>query len=203
MRRLIWASGSAVVLSASLALAALTQSTSDNWGGYADLGSAEHYSKVKSSWIQPTVTCNPNISGYQWTVWWVGIDGWGSNDVLQAGTETQITQVLWFTITSVYTWWEWFPAGEVAITNLPVSPGDVMYCLICADSPTHATVSFSNQSQGVGTRFDITPPAGTTLVIFSAKVTSAALSPWASMRYASDAAMRAASRYFDGRFPPA
>jgi hypothetical protein len=83
--------------------------------------------------------------------------------VLQAGTETQITKFWIFTSTQVYAWWEWFPAGEVKISNLPVSPGDVMYCLICADSTSHATVSFSNQSTGVGTRFDITPPSGTTL----------------------------------------
>jgi hypothetical protein len=100
---------------------------------------------------------------------WVGIDGWGSNDVLQAGTETQITEVLWFTFANVYTWWEWFPAGEVAITNLPVSPGDVMYCLICVNSTTSATVYFSNQATGVSTNFTITAPSKTTLAGNSAE----------------------------------
>ena len=46
---------------------------------------------------------------------WVGIDGWNSADVLQAGTETQVTEILWFRIKNVYVWWEWFPSGEVAI----------------------------------------------------------------------------------------
>jgi hypothetical protein len=99
----------------------------------------------------------------------VGIDGWGSGDVLQAGTETEITEVLWFTISNVYTWWEWYPAGEVAITNLPVSPGDVMYCLICVNSTTSATVYFSNQATGVSTNFTITAPSGTTLAGNSAE----------------------------------
>jgi len=57
--------------------------------------------------------------------------------------ETQITKVLFITIKQVYTWWEWFPAGEVKISNLPVSAGDVMYCLICADTMSHATVYFT------------------------------------------------------------
>jgi hypothetical protein len=38
-----------------------------------------------------------------------------------------------------------------------------MYCLICATSTNQATITFSNQSIGVGTRFDITAPSGTSL----------------------------------------
>jgi hypothetical protein len=93
----------------------------------------------------------------------VGIDGWGSNDVPQAGTETQITKIWFITARSVYTWWEWFPSGEVAISNLPVSAAEVLYCLICADTTSHATMYFSDQSQGVGTQFEVTAPRGTTL----------------------------------------
>jgi hypothetical protein len=58
---------------------------------------------------------------------------------------------------------------EVAITNLPVSPGDTMYCLICVNSTTTATVYISNQSSGVSTRFTITAPSGTKLVGNSAE----------------------------------
>jgi hypothetical protein len=142
--------------------AALANATSGNWSGAADFSArGKPYKWVAGQWTVP----NPHASGAgsYYASEWVGIDGWGSSDVLQAGTETQITQVLWFTITSVYTWWEWFPAGEVAITNLPVSPGDVMYCLICVNSATSATVYFSNQATGVSTNFTITAPSGTTL----------------------------------------
>ena len=84
----------------------------------------------------------------------------GVRDVLQAGTETEIIDVGIFSFTQVYAWWEWFPAGEVAITNLRVSPGDVMYCLICVNSTTTATVYISNQSSLVTTSFSITAPRG-------------------------------------------
>lgn len=140
----------------------LANATSGNWSGAADFSAkGKPYKWVAGQWTVP----NPHApgSGSYYASEWVGIDGWGSSDVLQAGTETQVTEVLWFTFASVYTWWEWFPAGEVAITNLGVSPGDVMYCLICVNSTTSATVYFSNQSTGVSTNFTITAPSGTTL----------------------------------------
>jgi len=140
----------------------ITNATSNNWSGAASFSPAgKPYRFVGGQWTVPSP--NATDDGAYYASQWVGIDGWNSSDVLQAGTETQITKLWFFRSTQVYTWWEWFPAGEVRISNLPVSPGDVMYCLICADSTTHATVSYSNQSQGVGTRFDITPPSGTML----------------------------------------
>jgi hypothetical protein len=140
----------------------IANATSSNWSGAAAFAPASKpYRFVGGQWTVPSP--NATADGAYYASEWVGIDGWNSRDVLQAGTETAITKVLWFRVTQVYTWWEWFPAGEVRISNLPVSPGDVMYCLICADSTTHATVYFSNQSQGIGTRFDITPPKDTTL----------------------------------------
>ena len=144
------------------AAAAPANATSNNWSGAADFsGRGTPYTWVAGQWTVP----NPHApsAGSFYSSQWVGIDGWNSSDVLQAGTETQITQILWFTVTNVYTWWEWFPAGEVAITNLPVTPGDVMYCLICVNSTTSATVYFSNQASGVSTSFTITAPRGTTL----------------------------------------
>ena len=142
--------------------AAVSNATSNNWSGAAVFSPAgKPYGFVGGQWTVPSP--NTLTDGAYYASEWVGIDGWNSSDVLQAGTETQITKVLFITIKQVYAWWEWFPAGEVKISNLPVTAGDVMYCLICADTTTHATVYFSNQSQGVGTRFEITPPQGTRL----------------------------------------
>lgn len=144
------------------AVPGIANATSNNWSGAAVFSpAAKPYRFVGGQWTVPSP--NTTAQGSYYASEWVGIDGWNSKDVLQAGTETAITKASFLTFTQVYTWWEWFPAGEVRIGNLPVSPGDVMYCLICADTTTHATVSFSNQSQGVGTRFDITPPNGTAL----------------------------------------
>jgi hypothetical protein len=154
------ASGKAI--KARSASPAVSNPTSTNWSGATVFSSAgKPYGFVGGQWTVPSP--NSTADGVYYASEWVGIDGWNSSDVLQAGTETQITKVLFITIKQVYTWWEWFPAGEVKINNLPVSAGDVVYCLICADTATHATVYFTNQSQGVGTRFEITPPSGTRL----------------------------------------
>lgn len=142
--------------------AGVANASSTNWSGALAFPPAgKSFSFVGGQWTVPSP--NTQVDGAYYASEWVGIDGWGSNDVMQAGTETHITKILFLTFTEVYTWWEWFPAGEVKISNLPVSAGDVMYCLICADTTTHATVYFSNESDGVGTRFEITPPARTTL----------------------------------------
>lgn len=147
---------------ADVAEPVVSNATSSNWSGAAVFApTGKPYRFVGGQWTVPSP--NSTDDGTYYASEWVGIDGWNSSDVLQAGTETQISKVWIITSTQVYAWWEWYPAGEVKIANLPVSPGDVMYCLICADSTTHATVTFSNQSTGVGTRFDITAPSGTSL----------------------------------------
>jgi hypothetical protein len=155
------AAGRAV--SARLSSGGVANATSSNWSGAAHFSPAgKPYGFVGGQWTVPSPNSTPD--GAYYASEWVGIDGWGSSDVLQAGTETQITKVWFITAKQVYAWWEWFPSGEVKISNLPVSAGDIMYCLICADSDTHATFYYSNQSQGVGTRFDVTAPGSTKLM---------------------------------------
>lgn len=149
-------------LTAPAAGETISNATSNNWSGAAVFPpQGKPYRFVGGQWTVPSP--NTAADGAYYASEWVGIDGWGSPDVMQAGTETHVTKILFITSRQVYAWWEWFPAGEVAINNLPVEAGDVMYCLICADTTSHATVTFSNQSQGVGTRFDITPPKGSSL----------------------------------------
>jgi hypothetical protein len=147
----------------------VVNATSTNWSGsVAFAPSGNTYRFVLGSWTVP----NPYAPGYGafYASEWVGIDGWGSNDVFQAGTETQVVKVPIFgEFRSVYAWWEWFPAGEVAIGNLGVSPGDFMTCLMCVNSSTTGTVYFSNLSTNVSTTFTITAPSGTTLVGNSAE----------------------------------
>jgi hypothetical protein len=152
----------------SKASAKLANATSTNWSGSVALPPTNRMFRwIEGQWTVP----NPHARaiGSYYASEWIGIDGWGSGDVLQAGTETAIVDIGIFTATQIYAWWEWYPAGEVAITNLAVSPGDIMYCLICVNSTTTATVYISNQSSSVTTSFTITAPKGTTLVGNSAE----------------------------------
>jgi hypothetical protein len=92
---------------------------------------------------------------------WVGIDGANedSNDILQAGTTQLLVNRFGFPPEYLsFACFEWFPALPVTITNFPVSPGDTMYCTICANSPTEAVVRLLNVTSGVATVFIKTAP---------------------------------------------
>ena len=47
-----------------------------------------------------------------------------------------------------FAWFEWFPAAACTISNLNVSPGDVMYGLICVYTSTEAAVYLGNMTTG-------------------------------------------------------
>lgn len=98
----------------------VANATSSNWSGsVAGPPANRTFGWIEGQWTVP----NPHApaTGSYFASEWVGIDGWGSGDVLQAGTETEIVDIGFFKVSQVYPWWEWFPSGEVAITNLPVS----------------------------------------------------------------------------------
>lgn len=147
--------------------------TSPNWSGAVQFsGGGATYTWVAGKWT----TTAPNLTNYDgnapepwYEATWIGIDGYTSPDVLQAGTTTYVPSVLGGPVVFQYAWWCWFPAKLVVISNLRVSPGDVMYCLICVQDNTDATVQLSNLTTGVATRFAITPPKGTTLAGDSAE----------------------------------
>jgi hypothetical protein len=145
--------------SAREAHAGVADETSGNWSGsvhYAAAGDSCTY--VVGYWTVPDVVVSG--SGDQYCATWIGIDGDRSSDVLQVGTEQEIIGGAHHT----YVWWEWYPQSEVAITNLAVSPGDVMYCLICVHSPTSAGFYIKNETTGDYVSFNQNAPAGTAVV---------------------------------------
>lgn len=143
--------------------------TSTNWAGAIQLGTLDlPYTFVAAQWTVPEIafnTSNPPPADTYWAAEWIGIDGWFSGDVLQAGTMTQlVVKSGTFAQVSVeretWAWWCWFP-DPMAISNMSVSPGDVLVCLICADDTmAGATIYLTNLTTGVGTRFHVTPPSG-------------------------------------------
>lgn len=59
------------------------------WSGYVLTGNAQSFLAVSATWIQPTVSCpTPNAR----VSMWVGIDGFGSPTVEQAGTVVVCTR---------------------------------------------------------------------------------------------------------------
>jgi Peptidase A4 family len=141
--------------------AATDNATSTNWSGSASFVSAgDSVTWVEGAWIVPDPADPKGGKSAYYSSAWVGIDGWNSPDVLQAGTESEFVGGT----KRVYAWWEWYPNFEVSISNFPVSPGDTMYCLICVSSSTTATIYLTNDNTDQTMSFSITAPSGTSLV---------------------------------------
>ena len=79
-------SGTAARAGAAGAVNATVQST--NWSGYAAQASGTTFSDVPGSWVQPAVGCTSRQK--QYSSFWVGIDGWGTPDVVQAGISSSV-----------------------------------------------------------------------------------------------------------------
>jgi hypothetical protein len=147
--------------SGAVRAAAVENATSTNWSGSAVFAAAgDKFGWVEGEWTVPDPSDPKGGKSSYYSSAWIGIDGWGSGDVLQAGTESSLVNGS----KKVYAWWEWYPNYEVAISNFPVSAGDTMYCLICVNSPTTASIYLTNDSTDQSTSFNITAPSGTTLV---------------------------------------
>ena len=97
---------------------------SPNWSGYV-LQSGGPFTGVTGQWTVPTIAANsPN--GMSST--WVGIDGWGNQTVLQAGTEQDMGDPFpLFSGATYFAWYELFPAAPHNIgSNYKVAPGDAI-----------------------------------------------------------------------------
>ena len=96
------------------------QFTSRNWDGYityaADQGT--DFNVVKSTWVQPAVTCPaPNA----WAVFWVGLDGWWNATVEQGGSSAQCKNG----VPHYALWWEMYPTNAIQLANT-ISAGDTI-----------------------------------------------------------------------------
>ena len=83
------------------------------------------------TWNVPFVTSEPG--GKTYSSMWVGLDGDGETDLVQAGTGQEATNInlgfIQFTLTSYYAWTEFLPQqpNEQVISNFTVNPGDEIF----------------------------------------------------------------------------
>ncbi|MGA3212294.1 MAG: G1 family glutamic endopeptidase [Terriglobales bacterium] len=113
--------------------------TSTNWGGYAVTGT--DFTSAEGSWIVPTVTCT---SGDQYSAFWVGLDGYSSTTVEQTGTSADCAGKK----ASYYAWYEFYPAGSVEITSVPVKPGDKITASVTWNSGSSFTTKITDETTG-------------------------------------------------------
>jgi hypothetical protein len=150
--------------------AAGANGTSTNWSGYALVNSqtsrtnASFYFLI-ADYVVPVAeqAFGACTGSYDYSSSWIGIDGYNSSDVLQAGTEADAycsgtTKAAYYAA-----WYEWYPFSEVRIGSFPVSPGDDMFVEVWSTSATvgHAYIVNYNTNQTVDLTFNA--PSGTTL----------------------------------------
>lgn len=117
-------------------------SRSTNWSGYAAYNST--FNRAKGDWFVPQVNCS-SVKGQQLaiTTAFVGIDGYDSNTVEQAGTDSDCVG----RNSSYVAWYEFYPDRAIFLdqgTN-PVSPGDPMHAEVSVSGST-ATLHLQNLS---------------------------------------------------------
>lgn len=152
-------------------LRASAQTTaSTNWtgeslvNGVASFGSGA-FNQALGLWVIPSVqqpvgTCG----GTDVSAIWVGLDGFGaSSDVLQAGTEGDVSCVNSDSTPTIYPWFEWFPDYSFEITNFPLAVGSSVFVSVEATSATTGQAMIVNLQTGAYTTTPITPPSGTRL----------------------------------------
>ncbi len=112
---------------------------SENWSGYAVTGS--DFTNAEGSWTISTVDCSLTPNSY--SAFWVGIDGYSSSTVEQTGTIAYCNG----SKAEYYAWYEFYPAGSVEITSVPVSPGNQISAKVVY-SGKEFTTTITNETTG-------------------------------------------------------
>jgi hypothetical protein len=116
---------------------ALLQST--NWSGVADTGGT--YTSVTGSWKVPTVKA---ASGNRFASDWVGIGGFSTGDLIQAGTSEQRVGG----VNQYNAWTEILPASEVVIPGFTIHPGDAMTVTVKKGTGNSWTITVKDATSG-------------------------------------------------------
>jgi hypothetical protein len=122
--------------------------TSGNWSGYEAQAAKGSYEGVQGEWKVPTIVFGEN--GYTtWSAFWIGLDGDGTTDLIQAGTEQNYTEMGSFTATNYYAWTQLLPnqPNEQQV-SLSINPGDDIFVQVLAPAGLEPCDLLYNKTQG-------------------------------------------------------
>ena len=156
--------------------ATATNLTSTNWSGAVlQAPSGNSFSTVSAQWTVPTVS-QVAVRGATTTdvASWVGLDGYGSKDVAQAGIQETVTTGANGKTTASYSAWdEWYPAGSntVSASAFKVDPGDTVKISVetTGAGATKATFLYDDVTTGQTYQTSLAAPGGTKLTGNSAE----------------------------------
>ena len=102
---------------------------SSNWTAGEIRQSGSPYVLTYGSWNVPAIT-QVRTTIAQESSLWVGLDGDGSADVVQDGTDQNAycfyQNLTMYCYTAYEAWVEWYPASAVYISNFPIANGDLI-----------------------------------------------------------------------------
>ena len=149
-----------------LAPADVTTEYSPNWSGGLVFNPtpSEPFTWVQGEWVVPSVTPPAGGDGFWASVAWVGVDGYGSSDVMQLGTAQFVTSSNGSVSTETFAWIEWYTYGWQQL-SFSVNPGDTIFAYIqsngVVDGVLQAQGSIVNETQGTSTTPVVSAPPGT------------------------------------------
>jgi hypothetical protein len=120
------------------------------------LSPPEPANTVFAEWVVPKINTSTKESGSQTVGFWVGLGGWNTGQVLQAGTAATLDG----NSVTYWAWTEWFPAGY-KVANLAIEAGDTVSVLVCAPQSDHGYVSMMNHRTNVAISVGVSDPNGT------------------------------------------
>ena len=106
-----------------------TPGGSTNWSGYvlSGLGVSKPFDWVEGLWNVPA-TVGGEEGTTSWSSFWIGLDGWDSSDVVQDGTNQNVTVSDGIAYRTYSPWTEIWPQElEQTISNFNINPGDEIY----------------------------------------------------------------------------
>jgi len=145
---------------------------SNIWSGDELQEKAGAYDWVTGGWNVVSVTGESNANTNTDSSTWIGIDGDGTTDLVQAGTEQEAFGTGNALVTTYRAWTEFLPqqGTESVITNFTVNPGDQMFVEVSMGSAggslslsgPFGVFLVSDLTTGVSTYIDT--PVGSTVV---------------------------------------
>jgi len=154
---------------------AATGTSSSNWSGYADVVSTNPF-KTKNTTIYGTFVVpvaqqafGACTGSWDYSSQWIGIDGYNSNDVFQAGYEADAYCSGGTTSQFYSAWYEWYPNSETRISGFAANAGDVIYLYIWPTSTTTGEYYIANLTADTATSATFSAPSGTSLTGNSAE----------------------------------
>jgi hypothetical protein len=109
--------------------------TASNWSGFELQSPVNSYCLVTGTWVVPPIFLwETNTTTY--SAFWIGLDGDGTSDLVQDGTEQNMTDInksgIDYHFASYYAWTEFVPQQQIeqVVPNFTLNPGGEIFSMV-------------------------------------------------------------------------